>query len=159
MNNIETNPMTDKSLRAEKQVFAGIYGRLFARYISHHAEGYASFLALAVTRELLSYSRSDEKMQSFIRQNRDQIDQEIKLLREDTAIRRMITDAMVIKIVFQRKQGGCGNDDTCETIERLKELGLYLEGSQPPTPKSFIQQASRFFAQTPLRPPIPPLNT
>jgi len=159
MNSIETTLMTDKNIRAEKQVFAGVYGRLFARYISRYEEGYSSILALSVTRELLSYSKADEKLQIFTQQNRDQIDKEIILLKEDTTIRRMITDAVVIKLVFQHKQGGCGKDDIFETIEKLKELGLYLEGSRPPTPNSFVQKASRFFTETPLRPSIPPQNT
>ncbi len=159
MNKIETTHMTGKSLRAEKQVFAGVYGRLFARYVSRYAEVYASLLALAVTRELFSTSDSDEKLQVFIRQNREQIDSEIEQLKDDTVIRRMVTDAVVIKVVFQHKQGGCGKNDVFETIERLKELGIYLEGSRPPTPNSFIQKASRFFTETPLRPAVPPVNT
>jgi hypothetical protein len=41
-------------------------------------------------------------------------------------------------------------------IEKLKRLGLYLEGSHPPTPSSFIRLASRFFSETPLRTSNPP---
>ncbi len=149
----------DTYLRAEKQVFAGIYGRLFARYIAKHAEGYASILALAVTRALFSHPSKDESSQLFIEQNDNQIAREIMALKDDTLIRRILTDTMVIKTVFQHKQGGCRTDDVYGHIEKLKKLGIYLEGSHPPTPNSFVRMASRFFTETPLRPSIPPLST
>ena len=73
----------EKYSRAEKQVFAGVYGRLFARYISMHAEGYASYLALAVTGEILSYPSDNEKLQSFKEKNQAMIDMEIEELKKD----------------------------------------------------------------------------
>ena len=71
----------------------------------------------------------------------------------------MITDTLVIKIVAQHKQGRGKTDDSYEAIERIKELGIYLEGDQPPTPNSFVKTASRFFSETPLRPPITPARS
>jgi hypothetical protein len=143
----------DMYLRAEKQVFAGIYGRLFARYISQHEEEHASYLALAVTRELLGISSDEDKTQAFIEKYRDQISDEIAELKNDTALRRIVTDAVVIKVVFLHKQGGCNTDEAYESIEKIKEMGIYLEGDRAPTPGSFVQAASRFFTETPLRQP------
>ena len=68
-------PSVEELIRAEKQIFTGVYWRLFARYASRFAEGYASYLALAVTRYLLSYPDGDEQAKMFHEQNRNQIDQ------------------------------------------------------------------------------------
>ncbi|HQG31178.1 MAG TPA: hypothetical protein PLA83_04555 [Deltaproteobacteria bacterium] len=152
-------PSVEELIRAEKQIFTGVYWRLFARYASRFAEGYASYLALAVTRYLLSYPDGDEQAKMFHEQNRNQIDQEILALRKDPDIRRVVTDTLVIKAVFQHRKGGCGKDDALALVENLKKLGLYQEGSHPPTPGSFVRMASAFFSETPVRVPIPAPNT
>jgi hypothetical protein len=155
----KTTPSTEDLIRAEKQVFTGIYWRLFARYASRFAEGYSSCLALAVTRLLLSYPNEDEQAKIFHEQNRNQIDQEILALKNDPDIRQVVTDTLVIKAVFQHRTGGCKNDDALASIENLKRLGIYQEGSRPPTPGSFVRMASTFFTETPVRLPIPAPNT
>ncbi len=159
MNCSKPVPSAEDLLRAEKQVLAGIYGRLYARYVTDHEENIASLLALAVARTLLSLPSEDEKMKLFIEQNRDRIDREIPLLKDDTDIRRMVTDNLVLRIVFLHKKRGCSNDEALGIIEKLKQMGIYLEGSTPPTPGTFVRSASRFFAETPLRQPAPPTKS
>jgi hypothetical protein len=143
-------------LRAEKQVLAGIYGRLLARYIVRFGEHYASSLALAVTKLLLSQKEENKDALIFTEQNREGIMQEIGTLREDRDLRRIVTDTMVLKAVFGHRLQGCKKDESMQAIEKLKALGIYLEGKEPPTPSSFVRLASRFFAETPLRGPVPP---
>ncbi len=75
---------------------------------------------------------------------------------DDIDIRSMVTDTLVIRVVFQQRKGGCNAEESFSPIEKLKRLGLYLEGSHPPTPSSFIRLASRFFSETPLRTSNPP---
>lgn len=150
----KSTPSVEELIRAEKQVFTGIYWRLFARYASRYAEGYASYLALAVTRVLLSYPYGDEQAKRFHEQNRNQVDQEILALRKDPGIRRIATDTLVIKAVFQHREGGCRKDGATTPVESLKQLGIYQEGSHAPTPRSFVQMASAFFNETPVRLPI-----
>lgn len=152
-------PSVEDLIRAEKQIFTGIYWRLFARYASRFAEGYASYLAIAVTRRLLSYPDGDEKVKSFQEQNKNQIDQEILTLRKDPEIRRVVTDTLVVKAVFQHRKGGCGKDDSLAPVESLKQMGIYLEGTKAPTPGSFVRMASAFFKETPVRLPIPAPST
>ncbi len=159
MNCSKSVPSAEDLLRAEKQVLAGVYGRLYARYAADEEEKPASLLAMAVARTLLSIPGEDGQMKLFIEQNRDRIDKEIPLLKDDTDIRRMVTDTLVLRIVFLHKKRGCSNDDALGMIERLKATGIYLEGSAPPTPGSFVRSASRFFAETPLRQPVPPVKS
>ncbi len=152
----KTIPSPEDLIRAEKQVLAGIYSRLLARYITEFPERFASFLAMAVTKTLLSQTADDEREKRFQEENGDQIRQQINALKDDSDIRRMITDTLVIKVVFQQRKGGCKAEESLSPLEKLKELGLYLEGSHPPTPSSFIRLASRFFSETPLRTSNPP---
>jgi hypothetical protein len=142
-------------LRAEKQVLAGIYGRLMARYIIRFGEHYASSLALAVTKLLLSHAEESKDAHIFTEHNEQQIMAEIAALREDTDLRRIVTDTLVLKSVYQHRTKGCSKDESLRALEKLKELGIYLEGSEPPTPASFVRLASKFFAETPLRAPAP----
>jgi hypothetical protein len=142
-------------LRAEKQVLAGIYGRLLARYIVRFGEHYASSLALAVTKLLLSHEEENKDAKIFTEHNQQQIMVEITTLQGDTDLRRIVTDTIVIKAVFQHRLKSCSKYDSLSAVEKLKELGIYLEGSEPPTPASFVRLASRFFAETPLRAPAP----
>lgn len=155
----KSTPSTEDLVRAEKQVFTGIYWRLFARYASRYAEGYASCLSLAVTRLLLSYPDGDEQAKIFHEQNQNQIKQEILALKNDLEIRQVVTDTLVIKAVFEHRKGGCRKDGATAPVDNLKELGIYKEGTTPPTPSSFVRMASEFFAGTPLRPTIPIPNT
>lgn len=156
MNCSKPVPSAEDLLRAEKQVLAGIYGRLYARYAADNEDKFASLLALAVARTLLSIPSEDGQMKLFTEQNRDRIDKEIPLLKDDTDIRRMITDTLVMRIVFLHKKRGCSSTETLGFIENLKQLGIYLEGSKPPTPGTFVRSAGRFFAETQLRQPAPP---
>jgi len=142
-------------LRAEKQVLAGIYGRLLARYIIRFGEHYASSLALAVTKLLLSHAEENKDAQIFTEHNQQQIMVEITTLRDDRDLRRIVTDTMVLKAVYQHRLKGCSKDESLRAVDKLKELGIYLEGSEPPTPATFVRLASRFFAETPLRAPAP----
>jgi hypothetical protein len=148
-------PSADDLLRAEKQVLAGIYGRLLARYIIRFGEHYASSLALAVTKLLLCQKEEDKNALIFTEQNQDQIMQEITALSVDKDLRRIVTDTLVLKAVYQHRLKGCKKDESNKSIERLKELGIYLEGKEPPTPSSYVRMASRFFSETPLRGPVP----
>jgi hypothetical protein len=65
MNNKQIIPSSHDLFRAEKQVFAGIFGRLYARYVLQYEPEYAWFLALAVARVLLSMSWENEQARVF----------------------------------------------------------------------------------------------
>lgn len=149
-------PGADDLLRAEKQILAGIYGRLLARYIVRFSDHYASSLALAVTKLLLSHREEDKNALVFTEHNRQGILEEVAALRDDRDLRRIVTDTLVLKAVYQHRLSGCKKDESVRAIEKLKELGIYLEGKEPPTPAAFVRLASRFFSGTPLRGPVPP---
>ncbi|HNY65290.1 MAG TPA: hypothetical protein PKM41_07600 [Deltaproteobacteria bacterium] len=148
-------PNSEDLLRAEKQVLAGMYGRLLARYIMRFGEHYASRLAVAVTKVVLSQTDSEEEARTFLEQNRDQVMTEVAALKDDRDLRRIVTDTLVLKAVFGHRTRGCSKDESMQSIQRLKDLGIYLEGTEPPTPAAFVRMASRFFSETPLRGPAP----
>ena len=139
-------PTHQDILLAEKHVFAGVYGLLLQRYKTSYNHESAPRLAIAVTYELFSLPHPDEIAGSFLEKNHDLIHREIKTLQEDEQIRRIVTDALVIKAVFQHRQKGCGKDAAGRPIERLKELGIFLEGEKPPPPLVFVQMAWDFYA-------------
>ncbi|MFY9397502.1 MAG: hypothetical protein WAR22_03980 [Desulfomonilia bacterium] len=148
-------PTSDDLFRAEKQVFAGIFGRLYAKYVRSDDQEYAAFLALAIARILLCMPVGDGRAAAFVKQNYERIKLEILELKHETEIRRMVTDTMVMKVVAIHKTRGCGKDDDADPLERIRAMGIYLEGTHPPTPGSFVRSASRFLSSSPISPAIP----
>ena len=136
-------------LQAEKQVMAGVYGRLHNRYRRRFPRETVSALARAVTWALFHIEPEDEAALKFNSVYQDIIDAEIDNLNSDEEIRRVVTATVVLKAVYLRRQRGCGDEAYMAPIEHLKRSGIFLEGEKPPTPKGYIEMAERFYASTP----------
>lgn len=138
-------------MKAEKQMITGVYGRLLDRFgrrmESREAEGFAR----AVTRALFNISEEEPSAGEREKDRDDLVDREIELLKDDRDIRRAVTDTLVLKAVFLHRQRGCRDNAYADPIERLKNMGIYLEGASAPTPMSFINAARDFFLATPGR--------
>ena len=139
---------TTELLQAEKQVVAGVYGRLMARYRQRYPQEIAAGLARTLTWVLFLLEPEDEAARKFACEHKDSVDAEIVNLRSDQEIRRIVTDTHVLKAVFLHRQRGCKDNSFMEPIEHLKQLGIFLEGEHPPTPKSFVRTAWEFFGST-----------
>lgn len=139
-------PSSQDLMLAERHIFAGIYGRLLEKNTSGFEGESANQLARAVTQTLFSLPPRDERSRIFHAKNLDQIQCEIKKLQEDEQIRRAVTDTLVIKAVFRHRQNSCAKEEAQTPIEKIKELGIFLEGENPPTPLSFVQMARDFYA-------------
>jgi len=139
---------TTELLQAEKQVMAGVYGRLMFRYRERYPQEIATGLARAVTWVLFHLEPEDGTALEFASAHKDSVDAEIVNLRSDEEIRRIVTDTHVLKAVFLHRQRGCKDNSFMEPIEHLKQLGIFLDGQHPPTPKSFVQTAREFFDST-----------
>ena len=136
-------PTSSELLKAEKQVIAGVYGRLLGRYREWCGND-AEALAQAVTDSLFGHMVQDKPACP-----KDLVDAEILKIREDEEIRRIVTDTFVLKAVFLHRERSCKDGSSVDPIERLKQIGIYLEGKKPPTPMSFIEKAREFFSATP----------
>jgi hypothetical protein len=142
-------PTSSDLLQAEKQIMAGVYGRLNNRYRKRFPADTVSALARAVTWVLFNIEPEDEAALQFKSVYQDIIDTEVKNLREDEEIRRIVTDTVVLKAVFLHRQLGCKDDSSMKTIEHLKLSGIFLEGENPPTPRGYIEMAREFYTATP----------
>ncbi len=143
-------PTSSDLLQAEKQILAGVYGRLNNRYRRRFPAETVASLARAVTWVLFNMEPDDEAALQFTSVYQDIIDAEVKKLREDDEIRRVVTDTVVLKAVFLRRQRGCSQDESyMDTIEHLKRTGIFLEGEKPPTPRGYIEMAKEFYTSTP----------
>lgn len=142
-------PVTaEQFLQAERQVIAGVFARLLPRYHASHGEGHAARYAMAVTNILFSLPAQDMD-QRFLDSNRAAVDDEIKALIEDHEIREIITESLTMRIVFASRQRGCKDKDLSQPLDRLKKLGLFLQGNIIPTPRSFLLKAQAFFKASP----------
>jgi hypothetical protein len=141
-------PKSAELLQAEKQVVAGVYGRLLDRYRDKFGND-ASTLARVVAASLFGQTLQDKLMAELIASRKDLVEREVARLKEDLEIRRIVTDTLVLKAVFLHRQRSCKDGSHVDPIERLKQLGIYLEGKKPPTPMSFIISAREFFSTTP----------
>ncbi|MGO9146715.1 MAG: hypothetical protein ACLQDF_10135 [Desulfomonilia bacterium] len=136
-------------LQAEKQVMAGVYGRLHNRYRRRFPQETVSALARAVTWALFHIEPEDQAALQFNSVYQDIIDAEIDNLKSDDEIRRVVTDTVVLKAVYLHRQRGCKDETYMAPIEHLKQFGIFLEGEKPPTPKGYIEMAKEFYASTP----------
>jgi hypothetical protein len=142
-------PVTaEQFLLAERHVIAGVFARLLPRYHATHGEGHAARYAMAVTNILFSLPAQDLD-KNFLESHRQAVDEEIQALVADHEIREIVTEAVTMRIVFASRQRGCSQKDLALPIETLKNLGLFLQGSVMPTPRSFITKAEAFFKAAP----------
>ena len=142
-------PTSSDLLQAERQVMAGVYGRLNNRYRRRFPAEIVSGLARAVTWALFYIDPEDESALQFASVYQDIIDAEILNLREDEEIRRVVTETVVLKAVFLHRQRGCRDETYIKSVEHLKQIGIFFEGEKAPTPKGYIEMAKAFYMSTP----------
>ena len=142
-------PQPHEMLKAEKQVLTGVYVRLFKRYIRRFSEEMAKTLAGAVTRRIFGLEPADASAGEFIRSHEKTINEEIRLLGDDHGIRRVVSDTIVLKVVYMKRQGGCSDETAGGPLDHLKEIGIFLEGDKAPTPAGFLLAAKTFYDATP----------
>jgi len=142
-------PTSSDLLLAEKQIMAGVYGRLNNRYRQRFPSEIVSALARAVTWTLFNIDPEDGPALQFASVYQDIIDAEIAGLREDEEIRRVVTDTVVLKAVFLHRQRGCKDEMYMKSVEHLKQIGIFLDGERAPTPRGFVEMANTFYTSTP----------
>jgi hypothetical protein len=136
-------------MKAEKQMIAGVYGRLLDRFGKRMESREAAGSARAVTNALFHIADGEPSAADLPKGREDLVDREIERLKEDRDIRRAVTDTLVLKAVFLHRQRGCRDNAYIDPIEDLKTMGIYLEGACAPTPMNFIHAAREFFLATP----------
>ena len=142
-------PQPHELLKAEKQVLTGVYVRLFKRYLVNFPEKKARALAGVVTHRIFCMEPADESMVEFLREHEDAVEEEIRLLGEDREIRMVVSETIVLKVVYMKRRRGCGEESPIGPVDRLKEIGIFLEGEHVPTPSGFIRSAKAFYEATP----------
>jgi hypothetical protein len=135
---------------AEKLIIAGIITRLSERYKMEFKNDSAS-LAAAVTGRIFNISAEVHNSKTSSEESEALLDSLIGKLSEDREICGILTQAFTMRIVHASRLSGCKTEELYGDIERLKNLGLYLEDGPPPTPSSFIQKAKEFFFASPPR--------
>lgn len=142
-------PITaEQFLQAERHVITGVFARLLSRYHAKHGEGQATRFAMAVTNILFSLP-AQEADQRFLESHREVVDNEIKALKDDRALREIITEAITMRIVFASRQRGCSQKDLDGALDTLKALDIFLPGKTVPTPRTFLDKAEAFFKASP----------
>lgn len=142
-------PHPDDLRKAEKQVLTGIYVRLLKRYSTRMGAEDARALAGAVTGSLLCLEPADGAVRRLMDERSDLVENEVTLLAADEEIRRMATDTMVLKTVYVNRQRSCKEESALEPVERLKRMGIYLQGEKAPTAAGFVEAARVFYSATP----------
>jgi hypothetical protein len=131
-------------IEAEKLIIAGIIARLGRRYKTEFKDDSARFAA-AVAGIIFNIPEQEDNARVFYLKNREALDSLVKAVSSDREICGMLTQTYIMRIVHASRLSGCKTEDLYGDIERLKDLGLYLEDGPPPTPSSFIQKAEAFF--------------
>jgi hypothetical protein len=132
----------------EKLIIAGIIARLNERYKIEFKND-SLRVAAAVTERIFNIPGQAGSNSAFFIENKTALDSLVKALSKDSEICGILTQAFIMRIVNASRLSGCKTEDLYGEIERLKNLGLYLEDGPPPTPSSFIQRAEAFFLASP----------
>ncbi len=131
-------------MEAEKLIIAGIIARLDKRYKMEFREDSAR-LASTVAGKIFNIPEQDDDSRAFSNNNMDVLDSLVEAVSGDREICGILTQTYIMRIVYASRLSGCKTEDLYEDIERLKNLGLYLEDGPPPSPSTFIQKAEAFF--------------
>ncbi len=131
-------------IKAEKFIIAGIIARLGRQYKEKFNDDSARYAA-AVAGIIFNIPEQDDDDRAFSITNRDVLDSLVEAVTRDREICGILTQAYIMRIVYASRISGCKTEDLYGDIERLKNLGLYLEDGPPPTPSIFIQRAEAFF--------------
>jgi hypothetical protein len=133
---------------AEKLIIAGIIARLNECYKIEFKND-SSRVAAAVTERIFNIPGQAGSNSAFFLENEAALDSLVEALSKDMEICGILTQAFIMRIVQASRLSGCKTEELYGEIERLKNLGLYLEDGPPPTPSSFIQRAEAFFLASP----------
>jgi hypothetical protein len=134
----------DHFIEAEKLIIAGIIARLSMRYKTEFKD-YSARYAAAVTGIIFNIPEQENYGRDFPLKSREALDSLVKALSGDREICGILTQTYIMRIVHASRLSGCKTEDLYKDIERLKNLGLYLEDGPPPSPSTFIQRAEAFF--------------
>jgi hypothetical protein len=133
---------------AEKLIIAGIIARLI-EHCKAEFKNDSAMAAAAVARKIFNIPGHEDLKNPFSPDSGADLDSLIVSLRSDREICGILTQAFTMRIVQASRLSGCKTEDLYGDINRLKELGLYLEDGPPPTPSSFIKRAEAFFHASP----------
>ena len=133
---------------AEKLIIAGIIARLNERYKAEFQNDSAR-VAAAVTERIFNIPGQAGGNSAFFLEKEAALNSLLDALSMDREICGILTQAFIMRVVHASRLGGCKTEDLYGEIERLKNLGLYLEDGLPPTPSAFIQRAEAFFLASP----------
>ena len=138
----------DHFKEAEKLIIAGIIARLNERYKAEFQNDSVR-VAATVTERIFNIPGQAEGNSAFFIENEAALNSLLDALSMDRKICGILTQAFIMRIVHASRLGGCKTEVLYGEIERLKNLGLYLEDGPPPTPSAFIQRAEAFFLASP----------
>ena len=128
-------------VHAEKLVVAGIIKRILPGLKTSCGVEKAPAIINEVIGRIFSLALNDS---SNAGSDAEYFEKAIEAIKADGEMRLIITEAMVMRVVHGIKQTGCSSEDRFKPVDRLKELGIYLEGDSIPVASSFIEHAKRF---------------
>lgn len=134
---------------AVDMVKMGVYGRLSQRLKDQYGREEGILLAGAVVNEIFSGLPTRAEAKEFAASNKEVIERELSNLKNEDEIRKIITQAVRVKIIITVAQGIRNRQEIVEPLEKLERLGLLVPGGEAPTPESFLSQAREFLEATP----------
>ncbi len=122
----------------------GIYMRLESNFLRKYAEDFSGLLSAAIVNVLFDQSPSNLKASEFSASNKDLINQELRNLKDDEDIRKVVTEAVRAKSVLLIAQDQNAAVSCAEHLEKLRDLGILIPGGEAPS-LDFLSIAEEFY--------------
>ena len=126
----------------------GVYHRLKKKYLQTYKEKKAGALAATVANELFSVPPVDKEGKAFLGKNRELVDRKLSEIKNDSEIRKMVSEILTARVHVVARTQKSGDYDTKPgiSVENLKKRGLYVKNSAALSDEQVISMAKRFYS-------------
>lgn len=147
--NSKYKPVTaEEFLEAERKAVAGVVARLLTGFREKYDDLAGSY-AMAVANVLFSLPPANENDEKFLLENQATVLEEIKNLKEAKDIREIVTQTIAVRFVFSARENGCDKKDPMCAFKAIQDMGIFIQNSPAPSPKSYLLSAEKFLQSAP----------
>jgi len=150
------NLLTHKKKRAEqfedasRRIRKGVALRLERRYAATQDSDRAPLMAAAVLADVFCRKNVEDDVRAFMKSNRKLLTDATTALRDDPEIGKALSWLfLVVDGIMQRQPKAFQDDFAGNPLEKIRELGLFIEGTREPLVDDFLAFAREFYEASP----------
>jgi len=119
----------------------------FEKTIQNNNNKETAFLAGAMTNSLFGEKTDNENAKQFLEEHRAEVDHELSKIKNNKELCKIITQAYKMNIIARTNLRTSTEENVPDpvSLEKLKRLGIWIDGLESPSPKTFILMAQEYY--------------